>query len=104
MRAANVEVIKLMMAEYVSLLQIIVVDVPDRPFGWRKVIGMTFASMEAKLIELGVSVSERFRFQSFDHLRRLLVGFNFPTGKIILKHGYTIYAEELLMISYRCLD
>jgi len=99
LRAANAEVIKVIMSEYECLLRIIVVDVPDRPFGWQKVVGMTFASMEAHLNLHNLSVSERFRFQSFDHMRRLLIGFQFPTGKIILKKGYSIYAEELLLIS-----
>jgi len=55
--------------------------------------------MEQHLNQIGVECSERFRFQSFDCLRRLLDGFGFPRGKISLKNHYTIYADELLMIS-----
>ena len=40
-----------------------------------------------------------FRNHSFDQLRRLLVGFCFPTGLIKLKNRYKIQAEELIMIS-----
>jgi hypothetical protein len=89
----------LLKLEVFNLLRIVVVDVPDRPKMRQWVKGHTFVSMEAHLLNIGVSVSERFRFQSFDQLRRLLVGFCFPTGLIKLKNRYKIQAEELVMIS-----
>lgn len=89
----------LLKLEVFNLLRIVVVDVPDRPKLRQWVKGHTFVSMEAHLLSIGVSVSERFRFQSFDQLQRLLVGFCFPTGLIKLKNRYKIQAEELIMIS-----
>ena len=85
--------------EVFNLLRIVVVDVPDRPMLRQRFKGHTFISMEAHLLSIGVSVSERFRFQSLDQLKRLLVGFCFPTGFIKLKNRYKIQAEELIMIS-----
>jgi hypothetical protein len=89
----------LLKLEVFNLLRIVVVDLPDRPNLRQKFKGHTFVSMEAHLLSIGVSVSERFRFQSFDQLQRLLRGFCFPTGFIILKKGYRIKAEELIIIS-----
>ena len=85
--------------ELSELLRIIVVDVPERPRLRPYIRGQTFESMSIHLRMIDVAVSTRFRFQSFTQLRRLLAGFRFPTGKITLKHGYKIEAEELIMIS-----
>jgi hypothetical protein len=50
-------------------------------------------------LSLNIEVSERFRFQSFDHLSKLCEGFRFPKPYIITKHGYKSGTEEMLMIS-----
>jgi hypothetical protein len=52
----------LLKLEVFNLLRIVVVDVPDRPKMRQWVKGHTFVSMEAHLLNIGVSVSERFRF------------------------------------------
>jgi hypothetical protein len=83
---------------YSSLLEILIVDNVPSPI--RQVYDpMNFKLMEQETIRLGVDCSERFRFQSFGNLRRLLVGFNFPVGDIKLRHGYVMKAEEILLIS-----
>jgi hypothetical protein len=92
----------LILIEFTNLLKIVVVDIPEPVGNGNKVIH-TFATMELYLINSRISVSERFRFQSFDQLRRILVCFRFPEGKIKLKKGYIIEAEELLMISDKAL-
>ena len=90
--------VALLKLEVFNFLRIVVVDVPDRPKMRQWIKGHTFVSMEANLINIGVSVSERFRNQSFDQFQRLLVGFCFPTGLIKLKNRYKIQAEELMRI------
>ena len=51
---------------------------------------------------LGVTCSERFRFQSFAHLDRLVVGFNFSA--IIYYKGYKLHREEMILISLTRLE
>jgi len=87
-------------SQYISFLNIVIVD---EPAALRKCMKstamMTFSVMEQKLLSLNIEVSERFRFQSFDHLRKLCEGFRFPKPYIITKHGYKSGTEEMLMIS-----
>ena len=83
---------------YLEMASILVVDAPRRPLR-QKFPPMTFAQMEANLLRINIGCSEFFRFQSFDHLRRLLAGFKFPTGIIRVGKGYRTCAEEILLIS-----
>jgi hypothetical protein len=53
--------------------------------------------MKRHLEHIGIECSERFRFQSFDALKRILVGFGFPAGNIITKEGYCTNAEEMAL-------
>jgi hypothetical protein len=85
-------------SEYTEALRILVVDIPDRPPRMHY-LPMTFASMEDHLILYGVSVSERFRFQSFEAMRRLIICFRLPQGYISLNHRYKSTAEEIVLIS-----
>ena len=61
----------LLKLEVFYLRRIVVVDLPDRPTLRQRFKGHTFVSMEGHLLSIGVTVSERFRFQSFDQLQRL---------------------------------
>jgi len=91
-------VLEAALSEFTDMLKVIIVDVPVRQ---PKIVcePMTFDAMEAHLRRINIDCSERFRFQSFDCLRRILIGFQFPEGIIILKKGYKIKADEMLMIS-----
>ena len=75
-RMAKLEVLRFMLYEYATLLSILVVDVPERPL---QVIypPQSFDSMKRHLEHIGIECPERFRFQSFDALKRILVGFGF---------------------------
>jgi len=86
--------------EYRSVLQIIIVDDPIYvPRSLRTAEILTFDLMAQKLLSLNVEVSERFRFQSFNHLKRICDGFRFPKPYIVTDHGYKAGTEEMLMIS-----
>jgi hypothetical protein len=82
---------------YTRALNIIVVDIPEKPI---KVVypPMTFEIMESHLLRIGVTVSDRFRFTSMDQLRRILHCFNFPTAPFSYK-TYLLFPEEALLIS-----
>ena len=67
--------------EVLDALRCLVIDVPDEK-PRQRADPMDFAKMQAELERLQIECSQRFRLQSFDHLRRLIVGFQFPTGKI----------------------
>ena len=86
--------------EVLDALRCLVIDVPDEK-PRQRADPMDFAKMQAELERLQIECSQRFRFQSFDHLRRLIVGFQFPTGKIKIsgKRGHVSTAEEILLIS-----
>ena len=60
---------------------------------------MNFDAMEKNLLTHNIEVSERFRFQSFNNMRRLIDGFRFPEPFIIIQKGYKSSTEEMLMIS-----
>jgi len=83
---------------YGRLLQIIVVDVPPPPIRIRY-LPMNFSTMEAHLRQLGIDVSERYRFQSIEILQRFKVAFHFPAGEIALPKRYKSDAEEIILIS-----
>lgn len=91
-------VILCVIAEYLEALKILVVEVPDRPL---RVEGlpMSFDRMKAHLLEIGVEVSERYRFQSFEALNRLKLAFRFPEGAIRLDNGIKTSAEEIILVS-----
>ena len=91
-------VLGIIVEQFVEALSIILVDVPERPIRV-PTLKMNFERMENHLANIGVSCSERFRFQSFDALRRLLRAFQFPLGDIRLKHRYKSTAEEIILIS-----
>ena len=84
---------------YVDALRTIVVDIPDRGQPRMHYLPMTFAAMEDHLLTIGVTVSERFRFQSFGALTRLKLCFQFPVGYIRLNRRYKSIAEEIILIS-----
>ena len=84
---------------YVDVLRIIVVDTPDRRPPRMIFLPMTFAAMEDHLLAIGVTVSERFRFQSIGTLTRLKQCFQFPVGYIRLNRRYKSIAEEIILIS-----
>ena len=87
-----------MVHQYIEVLRIRVVDVPQRPP--RAIYApMNFASMEAHLVSLRLDVSERYRFQSIDILRRFQAAFHFPVGEIQLPRRYKSTAEEIILIS-----
>ena len=90
-----------LVANYLEFIGIIIVEVPDRPRRWDRMhyIPMSFAAMANHLANIGIEVSSRFRFQSFDEMRRFLHAFGFPDGDIILPRGYKTNAEEILLIS-----
>jgi hypothetical protein len=97
-RQARTIAMELLIAEYTEMLSILIVETPDRPP--RMVyLPMTFNAMEDHLIHIGVTVSQRFRFQSFDALRRILRTFQLPEGYITLDQRYKSTAEEILLIS-----
>ena len=78
-----------------------VVDVSDATRRVR-VEPVTFAKTEAEMAKLQIECSQRYRFLSFDHLRRLIVGFQLPAGKIKITEGrgrHTSTAEEILLVS-----
>ena len=99
-RKANTKraVLRLIVDHFMEALKIIVIEVPEQPIRGRTV-KMNFERMENHLTNIGVSCSERFRFQSFDSLRRLLRAFRFPPGDIKLKNRYKSTAEEIVLIS-----
>ena len=67
------QTLKLIAEQYRSLLQVLVIDMPIREIrNGIQYDTMTFPMMETKINSLGISCSERFRFQSFDQLRELL--------------------------------
>ena len=84
--------------QYLLIAEIVIVERPVRPLRTRDG-PMTFDRMQATMQQLGIGCSEYFRFQSFDHLRRLLDGFRFPRGEIRVGKGYVTNAEEILLIS-----
>ena len=91
-------IIESLIMEYIDALKIVIVEVPDR--GPRlNYMPMNFLLMNDHLINIGVTVSERFRFQSFDAMRRILICFNFPLGPITLKKNYKSRSEEIILIS-----
>ena len=92
------EVAAELVSEYDKILRILVVEAPE-PVVRIQFPRWTFFSMETELQRLGIDCSARFRFQSFEQLRRLAVGFRFPTGQIILKYGYRATAEEIILVS-----
>ena len=95
------EVKKTLVEEVVDLLRVMVVDVSDATRRVR-VEPVTFAKTEAEMAKLQIECSQRYRFQSFDHLRRLIVGFQLPAGKIKITEGrgrHTSTAEEILLVS-----
>ena len=95
------EVKKTLLEEVVDLLRVMVVDVPDDRVRV-KAEPMTFAKMQAELDRMHIECSTRFRFQSFEHLSRLIVGFQFPAGRIMLtpgRGGHSSTAEEILLVS-----
>ena len=57
------------------------------PRAFRTAEKLTLDLMAQKLLSFNIEVSERFRFQSFNHLKR------------ICDHGYKVGTEEMLMIS-----
>lgn len=72
-------ILPMMVSEFVELLRIVVVEVPDRPP--RQIYApMSFATMEGHLRSIGIDVSERYRFQSIDTLNRFKAAFQFPEG------------------------
>jgi hypothetical protein len=79
-------------------LKILVVETPEQPIK-QPILKMNFQRMENHLEALDISCSERFRFQSFDSLRRLLRAFQFPLGDVKLHKGYKSTAEEIILIS-----
>ena len=92
------EVADKLIDEFISVCRILVVDVP-LVVPRERFVRHTFASMELELQRFGIDCSSRFRFQSFDQLRRLAKGFGFPEGEIICKKGYRATAEEIILIS-----
>ena len=83
----------------IEMIRIIVVDIPDVLPRREKRPQMTFLDMERLLEGMGMSCSERFRFQSFNQLRRLADGFRLPMGTIYFhQKGYKSNREEILMI------
>ena len=84
--------------EFLEILKVVIVDVPREKENGKQA-PMNFERMDSKLREDETECSERFRFQSFGDLERLLSGFRFPTGKIIVGKGYSTPAEEILLIS-----
>ena len=97
-RDARITIAQELIKQYTDALRIVVVDTPHRTPRIHY-LPMTFARMENHLISIGVTVSERFRFQSFACLQRLINCFRFPGGKIILQKRYKSTAEEILLIS-----
>ncbi len=97
LKLAKKFVVKQIVSNYVRLQQIILAFIPQNP---RHVAypRHTFQTMEAELLRLGLTVSERFRFPSMAQLKRLIVAFRLPTGKIRIK-TYVFKAEEILLIS-----
>jgi hypothetical protein len=91
-------ILESIVSQYTAFLRIVVVDIPDR--GPRiNYNPMTFEAMEGHLRGLGIDVSERYRFQSIDILRRFKTAFHFPVGIILLPHRYKSNAEEIILIS-----
>ena len=97
-RAARRIILENMVEQYINILRIIIVDIPQRP---PKAVyaPMHFRSMEAHLVTLGIDVSERYRFQSIETLQRFKTAFRFPFGNIRLQHRYKATAEEIILIS-----
>ena len=91
-------IVEELIKEFTAVLEILVVDVPEVELRARSP-RQTFDSMKNELLRLGIDCSTRFRFQSFDQLTRLVVGFRFPDGQIILKKGYRATAEEIVLVS-----
>jgi hypothetical protein len=94
-RHLRIPIIKSITDAYCKLLQIVVVEVPKVELSLKH-DPMTFTSMEQKLRSLEITCSERFRFQSFDHLRELVQHFRIPA--IINAKGYRVCADECIMI------
>lgn len=92
----RVPLINSVVSEYKELLKIIIVEVPPRPVRVRH-DPMNFVLMEQKLNSLGITCSERFRFQNFNQLRNLIACFRIPPI-IKLKNNYKIEAEECILI------
>ena len=86
--------------EVLDMLRCLVVEIPVERRRHRA-DPMDFEKMAAELERLQIECSQRFRFQSFDHLRRLIVGFRFPTGKILISGArrHVSTAQEILLIS-----
>lgn len=96
LRHLRVPIIQAIVSAFFDLLRIMLVEVPAK--GMRiRYEPMNFVLMEQKLDSLGISCSERFRFQSFYHLRSLIICFRIP-DVIKLKNNYKVCAEECLLI------
>jgi len=94
-------IIGTLVANYFEFMRIMIIEVPNRPNRLERIryFPMTFAAMQNHITNIGVEVSTRFRFQSFDEMRRFIRVFRFPNGTIQLSNRYTSTAEEILLIS-----
>lgn len=87
----------ILMNEILSVMKICIVDVPDKPIKF-KIPRMNFELMSNHLHNQRLTWSERFRFQSVEQMRRILLSFNLPTGIVKVK-TYSFTSEEILLIS-----
>ena len=73
---------RFLVAEFMDLLSILVVDVPVAQPRIRYP-PMNFVLMNEKLISLGLSWSQRFRFQSMQQMEKIKINFRLPDVIIV---------------------